>query len=477
LLLLLHEGLKKPLFAENYHNEVLMTENIKSLTHRRTREFTEPPIEWQDILARASSQNEPAWLIEMRRAAWGSYKATPMPTLKDEAWRRTDYSHINWQTAGQVKTAAHPNVAQIPLQNRAPLIGDEQGGLLAWVDGGLAHTELNKRLAAKGVIFTDLHTACTHCPDLVRTHLFAKAVRPDDGKFAALNAAAWTHGLFVYVPQNVVVDLPLHSIFYNTGGASLGHILVILERGAEATVLQEYLSPEGSDDTGYIGATELLVGPGANLRYVSLQSWGHNMYEFSHGRGHVERDGRLDWVVGSMGSRLTKSFMQIWLDGQGAWGRMSGMFFADGTQLLDHDTLQVHNKPNTSDLLFKCALKDQAHSVWRGMIHVMPGAIKSDGFQANRNLLMSSTAHADSIPGLEIQADDVRCTHAATVGKMEEEYIFYLMTRGVPRIEAERLFIDGYFWDVLERIPFEDVQNRLLADVDRKILGLHNVRA
>lgn len=451
---------------------------MTNITRAHTREFVEPPIEWDAIVARSKAQNEPEWLLSLRQAAWEQYKATPMPTLQDESWRRTDYSRIDWQTAGQIPAIEAQDIEQIPAQNRAPLIGDEQGGLLAWVDGNLAHSELNERLQAKGIIFSDLHTACLEYPELVQAHLFKKAVRPEDGKFAALNAAAWTHGLFVYVPKDTVVDLPLHSIFYNTTGVSLGHILVVLERGAEATVLQEYISPEGTEDTSYIGGTELLVADSANLRYVSLQSWGHNMYEFSHGRGHVGRDGRLDWVVGSMGSKLTKSFMQISLDERGAWGRMSGMFFADGTQLLDHDTLQIHSKPDTtSDLLFKATLKDQAHSVWRGMIHVMPGAFKSDGYQVNRNMLMSSTAHADSIPGLEIEADDVRCTHAATIGKMEEEYIFYLMTRGVPRIEAERLFIDGYFWDVLERIPFEDVQNRLLADVDRKLLGLHNIHA
>ncbi len=445
---------------------------------RRRREYVEPPITWDDILARAKANDEPQWLVDMRQSAWEQYKSMPMPTLRDESWRRTDYTHIDWDSAGQVTIAENPDVDVIPVEHRAPLIGDDQGGLLAWVDSAPAYRELNEKLAEKGIIFTDLHTACHEYPDLVREHLFSKALRPDEGKFAALNAAGWTHGLFVYVPKNTVVDLPLHSIFYNTNGASLGHVLIVLERGAEATVLQEYLSPEKDDHASYIGGTELIVGTGANLRYVSLQSWGHNVYEFSHGRGHVERDGQLDWVVGSMGAKLTKKFMQIALDGEGAWGRMSGMFFADGTQLLDHDTLQVHNEKNTtSDLLFKAALKDTAHSVWRGMIRVMPEAQQTDGFQANNNMLMSSTARADSIPGLEIEADDVRCTHAATIGKMEEEYIFYLMTRGVPRIEAERLFINGYFWDVLERIPFEDVQERLLADVDRKIFGLHNVSA
>jgi Fe-S cluster assembly protein SufD len=449
------------------------TKIVTTVRRRRRRENVEPPITWDAINERSNANDEPDWLVEMRQSAWDQYTQMPMPSLRDESWRRTDYTHINWDSAGHLVHNPTPSVDVIPEQNRAPLIGNEQGGLLAWVDDEVAHRELNGKITEQGVIFTDLHTACIDYPELVQKHLFTKAVRPDEGKFAALNAAAWTHGLFVYVPKNTVVEFPLHSIFYKEAiGASVGHVLIILDSGAEVTILQEYLSPEETDHSSYIGGTELIVGQNANLRYVSLQSWGHNIYEFSHGRGHVGRDGQLDWVVGSMGSKLTKSFMQISLDGQGAWGRMSGMFFADGTQLLDHDTLQIHNEPNTtSDLLFKAALKDEAHSVWRGMIRVNPKAQKADGFQTNNNMLMSSTARADSIPGLEIEADDVRCTHAATVGKMEEEYIFYLMTRGVPRIEAERLFLNGYFWNVLERMPFEDVQTRLLADVDRKLLG------
>ena len=439
----------------------------------RKREYVAPPISWSDIVARAEANNEPEWLIDMRREAWATYEAMPMPTLRDESWRRTDYRSINWDDAGQVYIAEKPDVENIPAVHRAPLIGDDQGGLLAWVDSAIAERELNKQITEQGVIFTDLHTAVAEHPELVQKHLFQKAVRAEEGKFAALHVAAWTHGLFVYVPRNARVELPLHSIFYsNNIGASLGHVLIVVEDGAEATVLQEYISPESDKQSSYIGGTELLVGKNADLKYVSSQTWGHNFYEFSHGRGHVAKDGRLDWVVGSMGSKLTKKFMQIALDGKGSWGRMSGMFFADSKQLMDHDTLQIHNVAyTTSDLLFKNVLKDHAHSVWRGMIRVMPGAQQTDGFQANNNMLVSETARADSIPGLEIEADDVRCTHAATVGKMEEEYIFYLMTRGVPRIEAERLFINGYFWDVLDRIPFEEVRNRLLADVDAKLLG------
>lgn len=442
-------------------------------TRRRSREFVAPPFAWEEIRARAEANNEPDWLIDMRQEAWELYEEMPMPTINDEAWRRTDYSHINWEAAGDLLFADNPSFETIPAESRAPLIGEEHGGLIAWVDNTLVHHVLADHIAEQGVIFTDLHTAAHDYPELVQKHLFQKAVKAEEGKFAALHVAAWTHGVFVYVPRNVSVDLPLHSIFYNADtGTSLGHVLVVLEERAEATVAQEYLSNTEEDHTSFIGATELIVGKNASLRYVALQNWGYNMYEFSHERGHIARDGKLDWVVGSMGSKLTKKFMQISLDEQGSWGRMSGMFFADENQLLDHDTYQEHNAPNTtSDLLFRNALTDSSRSVWRGMIRVQPGAQQSDGFQANNNMILSDHARADSIPGLEIEADDVRCTHAATVGKMEEEYIFYLQTRGVPRREAERLFVNGYFQDVLDRIPFEDVQKRLLADVDRKLLG------
>ncbi|HLA44080.1 MAG TPA: Fe-S cluster assembly protein SufD [Aggregatilineales bacterium] len=439
---------------------------------RRKKEFSPPLITWEDVQKISEQHNEPDWLREFRADAWKIYESLPMPTTEDEPWRRTDYRHIDWESAGVITPPDGKGVEVIPAENRAPLIGDEQGALIAWVDGKLVHREINNAIESQGVLFMDLREAAKIYPDLVRENLFTKAVLPDEGKFAALNAAAWTHGVFVYIPKNVHIPLPLHSIFYNSqSGASLGHVLIVMEKGSDATILQEFLSPDARKHASYIGATELLVGDNANLKYVSLQNWGHHTFEFSHQRARVGRDSKLDCVVGTMGSKLTKAFLEIMIDGQGAWSRMSGMYFTDSTQFIDHDTLQVHNAPNTtSDLLFKGALTGNSRTVWQGMIRVMEGAQKSDGFQANRNLLMRATARADSIPGLEIKADDVRCTHAATVGKLDEEPLFYLQTRGIPRSEAERLVVNGYFWDVLERIPFEDVQRRLLQDVDRKLL-------
>jgi len=344
---------------------------------------------------------------------------------------------------------------------------------LIFVDGRVVHYEMDDAVKAQGVIFTDLLTACRDYPDQVREQLMTRAVKPGDGKFAALHAALWTHGMFLYVPRGKAIELPFHVVMYNTqDGATLGHTLVVLAENAQATILVDYVSKEGEAQSLYVGATELLVGPSANLRYVSLQDWNRQTFEFSHQRARVDRDANLDWIVGNMGGSLIKQFIEVELDGYAATARVSGMFFADQDQLFDQDTQQNHNAPlTTSDLLFKGAAKDNARTVWQGMIKSLPKMQKIDGFQASRNLVLSDNARMDGIPGLEIEADDVRCTHAATFGALEEEPVFYLMSRGVPRDEAELTVIEGFFEELLDRIPFERVRDRLRASLDAKITG------
>jgi Fe-S cluster assembly protein SufD len=426
-----------------------------------------------DVRALSTAHDEPAWLLESRLAAWELYEELAMPGQQDEDWRRTDYRHIRWEEADQLISPNGATLNTIPASRREPLIGDQQGGLLAFVDGKIVHHEMADELARHGIIFTDLATACREHEDLVRANLMTKAVHPGEGKFAALHAALWTHGVFVYVPRNKVAELPLHVVMYNThDGASLGHVLVVVEENAQATIVTEYGSANGEQQSAYIGATELLVGDSANLRYVSLQDWNRQTYEFSHQRARVGRDGNLDWIVGTMGGRLVKAYLEIELDGKGANGRMSGFFFADGEQLFDHDTQQNHNAPlTTSDLLFKGAARDKARTVWQGMIKAQPKMQKIDGYQASRNLVLSEDARMDGIPGLEIEADDVACSHAATFGTLEEEPIFYLMSRGIRRPDAELMVIDGFFDELLQRIPFERVRERLQAAMEAKIVG------
>lgn len=441
--------------------------------HRRSAAPAVPVYTAEDVRALSERNDEPQWLRESRLAAWDLYEDLPMPTTNDEAWRRTDYRHIHWDEVGSFITPNGATFEAIPAYNREPLIGEQQGGLLAFVDGKVVHHELPDELARQGIVFTDLLTACREYPALVRPNLMTKAVVPMEGKFAALHAALWTHGVFLYVPPGQVAELPLHVVMYNThDGASMGHVLVVVEDNAQATMLVDYASAEGQSQSAYIGATELLLGENANLRYVSLQDWNRQTFEFSYQRARVGRDANLDWVVGTMGGKLVKAFVEVELDGQGANARVSGMFFADEDQLFDHDTQQNHNAPRTvSDLLFKGAAKDTARTVWQGMIKALPKMQKIDGFQASRNLVLSEDARMDGIPGLEIEADDVRCTHAATFGTLEDVPVFYLMSRGIPRPDAELMVVQGFFDELLERIPFEGVRQRLQAELEAKIVG------
>jgi Fe-S cluster assembly protein SufD len=245
----------------------------------------------------------------------------------------------------------------------------------------------------------------------------------------------------------------------------------MIDEGASATFVHESASPtETGANSMHAGLVEIQVLQGANLRFVELQSWGKHVWNFSHERVRVERDANIDWIFGAIGSRLTKNFTELDLAGKGAVGRMSGFYFTDGNQHLDHDTQQNHLAPNTtSDLLFKGALKGKSRSVWQGMIYVAPGAQKTDGYQANRNLVLDDQARADSIPGLEILADDVRCTHGATVGKLEEEPLFYLESRGIPRPDAARLVVEGFFDPIMQRIPFEGVRDRFQQAILEKM--------
>ncbi len=445
----------------------------------RQRRSTAPeaPLYTRDDVE-ALSVSEPQWLRESRLVAWDLYERLPMPGFTDEAWRRTDYRHINWSEAGRPIAVPNPTLDVVPQANLEPLIGDEQGGIIVFVDGELVYYELNEAVKKQGVVFTDLATACRDHEDLVRPRLMTKAVLPFEGKFAALHAALWTHGVFLYVPRGTAVELPFHVVMYNSGdGATMGHMLVAIEEAAQATILVDYLSAPGESQSLYVGATELLVGASANLRYVGLQDWNRQTFEFSYQRARVERDANLDWILGNMGGELIKQFIEMELDGQGAVGRVSGMFFADGHQLFDQDTQQEHNAPLTSsDLLFKGAAKDSARTVWQGMIKSLPKMQKIDGFQACRNLVLSEDARMDAIPGLEIEADDVRCTHAATFGTLEEQPVFYLMSRGIPRADAELMVTEGFFEELLDRIPFERVQERLRASLEAKIVGISQIK-
>ncbi len=416
-------------------------------------------------ISRALGEN-PA-LADRRRAAWSVYRSLPMPSLRDEAWRRTDIAQL---PSAAVRLRPIEDVAVDPALLQ-PLAGAGEPALMVVRPGHAARLEGAGRISEQGVVFLDWPSAIARRPDLLEAHL-GSLVPNEAGKFAALSAALAEDGVLVYVPPGVAAADPLHSVLWapGSGGAHFSRVLVVVDRDAELTFVHEAASPTGAAPSVHAGTVEVLVGDGARVTFVELHNWGENVWNFTHETARVGRGARLDWIFGSVGSRLTKNFTSLDLAGEGAEGRMSGFYFADGVQHLDHDTQQNHRAPHTtSDLLFKGALVGQSRSVWQGMIYVAPGAQKTDGYQANRNLLLSPKARADSIPGLEILADDVRCTHGATVGQLEQEPVFYLMTRGLPRAEAERMVVDGFFAPVLERIPFEPVRDRFRDVIDAKM--------
>ena len=419
----------------------------------------------------ADGWDGPAFLRDYHNRAWQSFESLPMPTTRDEAWRRTDLQALQVGALRLPETGLVTGLPDVPPELLKPLVGDGHGGQLILKPGQI-EAYLDPELARRGVIFTDLQTAGRQHPDQL-AKVIGQVVGPEEGRFAALAAALAHTGVFVYIPRGVQVDAPLHSLLWGPGAelAYCSHIMVWLEEGASLTYVHEAASPtEARGQAMHAGLVEIHVGSGANLRFVELQSWGEHVWNFTHERARVHQDGNLDWIFGALGSHLTKNFSDLDLVGTGATGRMSGFYFTDGDQHLDHDTQQNHLAPNTtSDLLFKGALKDHSRSVWQGMIYVAPGAQKTDGYQANRNLVLSEKARADSIPGLEILADDVRCTHGATVGKIDPEPIFYLLSRGIAYPDAERLIVEGFFDPIMQRIPFDGVRERFQQAILEKM--------
>ena len=316
-----------------------------------------------------------------------------------------------------------------------------------------------------------METALKKRSNLLEPIFMTQIVKPNDGYFAALHGSFWQGGTFVYVPKGVQVPLPLRAATWlKNRHSAFSHTLIILEAGARAVFVNEYESATDDRQAFNNSAVEILVGDDAQLDYVNWQDFGRNVYNFTHERARVMRNSTLHWIVAGLGTKLTKSFMDADLAGQGSSALMSGAYFVDGNQHLDYDTEQNHLVPHTtSDLLYKGALKDEARSVWQGNIHVYPGAQRTDAYQASRNLSLSHAARADSIPGLEIEADDVRGTHGAAISQIDKEEVFYLMSRGIPARVTEQSIVHGFFQPVLDRIPMDSVRTRLEASFAAKM--------
>ncbi|HEY2924182.1 MAG TPA: Fe-S cluster assembly protein SufD, partial [Candidatus Eisenbacteria bacterium] len=415
----------------------------------------------------------PEFLARRRAQAWAHCEKTPFPARTEELWRRTDISSFKWESVLATRDP-HPSVSatsELPASLRVE-IGprEERSAILVQLDSNAVLIERDPELEKLGIILMPLLDAARAHPALVERFL-GRTVRPDESRFTALAAALESGGAFVYVPDGVKVPRPIHLLF-SRETPDLGtfpHVVVAMGSGSEASVIEEYVS-HGEPGVGVnVGATEVTVGQDASLHLATFQRWGGNVHHFGTERVRIGRDARFHWTYTALGGKLTKLDLEMHLDGEGSEAKFSGCYFGNGTQHFDFHTFQNHNVGHSvSDLLFKGALRDRARMVYQGLIKVHKDAQRSDAYQANRNLLLSEKARADSIPSLEIEANDVRCTHGATVGQVDEDQLFYLRTRGLPRPEAERMIIQGFFEPVLERIPAESLRTAVTAAVERK---------
>lgn len=414
----------------------------------------------------ARSRDEPAWLGALRRQAWERFVSAPMPDRSHEEWRRTDLRTFRFERFAFPGGAA--SGAVVPPAMLAQQVA--RAGRLVTLDGVARDQWLDPRWEAAGVRFGSLEDLVRHQPEKLRPYLEPHLADMAGDKFASLHAALWSGGTLLFVPRGVRVDEPLYSLMaISPGGSDFGHTLVVLEEGAEATLICEHAG--GGDAPGlHCGATQVVVGPGAKLRLVHLQDWGKGVWHFAHQRAVVQGEAQLQWTLAALGSRLAKLNQYVALAGPGAEVQVNGVMFAEGRQHLACHTFQHHQAPGgKSDLLYKGALQDRAHVVWRGMIRVDRDAQKTDGYQRDDNLLLSETARVDSIPGLEILADDVKCTHGATAGRVEDEMIFYAQSRGLSRREAVRLVVAGFFQQVFDRITIDRVREALEAAIGQRV--------
>ena len=422
------------------------------------------PAVWEDFL---KSQSDPQWLRQAREQAFASYNSLPWPSTSMEEWRRTNVSQIAVEEFGYL---GQPGKIPHPDEDAPAAMVEQYSGLIRFSGCDCEEIYLNTALADKGVIFTTLADAARRYPTLVAQY-FMHNVPPTLGKFEALQASLVSHGVFLYLPKFLEIGKPFAIIFQETGHRRLScpQVLAVLAPGARCILTQELSNLEASDAVICNAVVSLYLSDAAGIKYISTQELNHQSFYFMNGCATLGRDAQLHSLQANFGSALTKSRFGSILEQPGAVAKLQGVYFAKGSQHFDLRTVQHHQVPfGKTDVLYKGVVKDQARTIYQGLIKVFPNAQKTDAYQSNKNLVLSETARADSLPSLEIEANDLRCTHGSTVGKLDEQEVFYLMARGLPRLEAQKIIITGFFEEILGQIP-EDIAEKWRSSIEKKL--------
>jgi Fe-S cluster assembly protein SufD len=399
-----------------------------------------------------------------------------LPTFKGRpGWEFTDISKLDVEAYAPANGAAD---AQAALADAGVLFHGVEGALhLEQVDGTRVGSPAVPDAPTEPIVLP-LDVAAERFPDLVEGRL--GTVVTDTGHFAARNAAGWSGGAFVYVPRGATLAAPvlITAVQAAAQSALSWRTLIVLEEGAEAEVWEQWLSADPKLDSLFNAVTEIVVGPNATLRYVCGQELSEKSWVFGSQRAEVDRDGQLDWVALGFGSANGKVHLETKLAGPGSHAKVTGAYATQGRQHVDFDTLQVHAAPNTtSDLAFRGIIDGRSSAVWSGMIRVDPDAQQTDAFQDSRNLLLSKKAHADAIPGLEILANDVRCTHAAAIAQIDQDQLFYLRSRGLQESVATRLVIEGFLAELVERLAEGPIREAVAGALEARLAEVLGVSA
>jgi Fe-S cluster assembly protein SufD len=417
----------------------------------------------------ARALDGPDWLVARRDAAVEQLDGLEWPTAAEEIWRYSRIGELDLERFHPVglEQLGRPGVEPAPGGGPFAAEAGERAGLIVVRNGRVVHHEVDDALAAKGVQVCGLAT----CDEADVRGLLGTCSDASPDAFTRLHDAFLAGGACIHVPAGVVVERPIVVLHWSEGDgfASFPHTLVVAEETAEVTVIDRFGSPAVGDHL-VDAVVELLVGDNAHVRYLSVQEHGPHTWQIALQRAHLGRDATLRSSAVALGGDYARLRSESRLDGAGAESDLLAVYFGDGSQMLDFRTLQDHAAPNTrSDLLFKGAVEDDARSVYSGLVHIRPEANRARAFQTNRNLVLTEGARAESIPNLEIEANDVQCSHASTVGPIDEEQLYYLESRGIPPAEAERLIVLGFFDDVFDRLPVRSLVGRLRDDVVRKI--------
>jgi Fe-S cluster assembly protein SufD len=408
----------------------------------------------------------PDWFRDQQRAAWKQFESLPKPTRKDQAWRFANVDLLDLTPFKFGGTLSDHDRAEILDQSRGL---DEVAGRLIFAGDELVHRDvISDQLRQRGVIFQPLERAMVEHTDLFRKHFMSQPAMLGSAKFAALHQALVSSGTFLYVPRGVEIELPIEIFHWLNGenAAVFPHLLLVTDELAKVTVIEHFRSAHRQSPGFACGVNDLIAGPGAKVTYVCAQNWGENVLALQINFTKVEHEASVKSLNLHLGSRYSRFESLSRLTGEGARSDLLAVSIADGIQEFDTRTLQDHACPHTtSDLLYKNALTDRARNIFGGLIRVEPHAHFTDAYQKVRNLLLSDDAEANSMPGLEILADNVKCSHGATSGQIDADEMFYLQARGIPPAIARQLLVSGFLNEVIERI-----EERVLADHLRKLI-------